>query len=824
MKFNLRTKTVLVIVGPHNCGKSTFAENFRVDTHKLGLKTAVLSTDSFRRILLDEPGAHAWDHRMMEVSGMAFQMLEHAYTAALHYTVANDFIIIDSKGYDASFRDRIRKQGQDAGWDVVMVIMQPEKDEYLDPAQAAKQISLRQRVVTQEAIDTWVNTKNKALGFFRQKIVGDLNHKGWDGIFRLRRYEDVNTMEIEVKNLEALKKTRINHWDYDTVIVIPDFHENLDAMDVILTNLRTKMHEEGRNNTHFVFMGDYLDKGGRTRETIDFMYEMVMSGVATVIDGNHENYAHKRITGQIKEPDLALEEKWFTSVQVLLNDEALASKFLDIRARTVPFVHMPGAVTHKSIYITHAPCENKYLGGWSVEALRKQRNFIFHRDSEIQDQLDFIYREARGGDPIHMFGHVSHDGWADCRNKFFMDKGIEENNVACIGLIRNGELELFEIPLHNAGKTDLPKAMNKPIKREKPFNLADYNLDMDDHRFIRSAKRNKLRFISGTMAPAPSTDTEIESLRAGLNAFVKQGITKVMLQPKYMGSRAQLYIYPELEKCHFVSRNGYRVRDREEFAPIFAEFHTKFNHVFDEPYDDPEAVQPLIIDGELLPWHVLGEDLINREFGDYQNGIAFELNTLASDKAFAELEFKNKLDVETKLKNLKTFSDNLNHYGAPGPVEFRGFDVLTYRDKLGITDHASAFETVNDDRFLILYRLDEHFDSAYETAKKFFDELTIERKMEGVVIKPMVEEPGKLPYMKVRNEEYLTLIYGYDYQDRYERLSAQKNVTGKARLAIKERDLGLRMLTEEIGSDKWMESVVKLIFALKEEKTLDPRL
>ncbi len=67
-------------------------------------------------------------------------------------------------------------------------------------------------------------------------------------------------------------------------------------------------------------------------------------------------------------------------------------------------------------------------------------------------------------------------------------------------------------------------------------------------RLVRHIKHQGTKFISGTMPPAPSTATELEPLESALEYFRKRGVEKVVLQPKYMGSRCQLYLYRDVEK------------------------------------------------------------------------------------------------------------------------------------------------------------------------------------------------------------------------------------------------------------------------------------
>ncbi|AIQ62484.1 hypothetical protein PSTEL_04575 [Paenibacillus stellifer] len=65
---------------------------------------------------------------------------------------------------------------------------------------------------------------------------------------------------------------------------------------------------------------------------------------------------------------------------------------------------------------------------------------------------------------------------------------------------------------------------------------------------------------------------------------------------------------------------------------------------------------------------------------------------------------------------------------------------------------------------------------ALEKAESYFSRLTLENGMEGIVIKPEVWDGSTVPYMKVRNLDYLSIIYGYDYKFpyKYRKLLKQK--------------------------------------------------
>jgi hypothetical protein len=75
--------------------------------------------------------------------------------------------------------------------------------------------------------------------------------------------------------------------------------------------------------------------------------------------------------------------------------------------------------------------------------------------------------------------------------------------------------------------------------------------------------------------------------------------------------------------------------------------------------------------------------------------------------------------------------------------------------------------------------------------------------------------------MKVRNTDYLRLIYGYDYPDRLEALCRQKNVKRKGEVALKEYQMGMAML--EFPEHR--EKLISAFFGqIAKERELDPRL
>ena len=125
------------------------------------------------------------------------------------------------------------------------------------------------------------------------------------------------------------------------------------------------------------------------------------------------------------------------------------------------------------------------------------------------------------------------------------------------------------------------------------------------------------------------------------------------------------------------------------------------------------------------------------------------------------------------------------------------------------------FTAFNDDDILTL-QLDE---TDLETAEKYFTKVTADRNLEGIVIRAHDGNP-EVPFMKVRNENYLTLVYGpnFQYGYYYEKLVKKKNIKFKLKESEIEWRLGKKMLrcSAKNNTEKFLDTAC-LFF--KEEKT-----
>ena len=86
--------------------------------------------------------------------------------------------------------------------------------------------------------------------------------------------------------------------------------------------------------------------------------------------------------------------------------------------------------------------------------------------------------------------------------------------------------------------------------------------------------------------------------------------------------------------------------------------------------------------------------------------------------------------------------------------------------------------------------------------------------------------------MKVRNKEYLRLVYGYDYienQTKYNHLTQSKNTHKKIQVSINEFLIGQKILQIpynqiNLENETYKNLIASMIVEEKVEQTLDPRL
>lgn len=379
--------------------------------------------------------------------------------------------------------------------------------------------------------------------------------------------------------------------------------------------------------------------------------------------------------------------------------------------------------------------------------------------------------------------------------------------------------------------------------------------------------QHKINAVSPTISPAPkSVDrNEIESIYEGLRYYVRNGIQDIVIQRKYMGSYCDIYLHRNPEDTYFVSRNGHRIEhiNLTEAKMACEALYDRFD------WADMEIV---IIQAELLPWNVLGKSLIEREFEGYLNahkerlaffqtsGLMDKVLKIRSGEVYSAFEsdreeltssdFKARYpahivrqynalrdfkmpDSAQYTEGIAIFEDQIAHYGKDGPLYFKPFNILKKIYTNGqekIPDDNRTYQQVNDDEMKVL-----HFNSEQEIAEKAADiyewfAALGEEMEEGIVMKPVKAfVKGLPPALKVRNNNYLTMIYGVHFQKELEYQIRRRNIRSKLTCSINDWAINYQLLSvpyREINSENYYYKNLLLDRILEEEteSRLDPTL
>ncbi|QSW88047.1 hypothetical protein J0383_17455 [Flavobacterium endoglycinae] len=379
---------------------------------------------------------------------------------------------------------------------------------------------------------------------------------------------------------------------------------------------------------------------------------------------------------------------------------------------------------------------------------------------------------------------------------------------------------------------------------------------------------NKINDFSPTISPAPKykAKNEIESIETAIHYYMENGVTEFVVQKKYMGSYCTIYLKRNIEETYFVSRNGFKMDhiDTEQAIESLRDLHAKML------VDFPEF-ETLLIASELLPWKVLGGGLIEKEFTGYydalqtqnlylkESGLIEKIIKVKNDEAFTtyvsdkeklsrkEFAAKHKThiirqydalqairipDLEKQQESLNVFKNQIDTFGIDGEIYFKPFTILKEVKISGeeiLPNSNLTYELINNDPFLHLEINASNREEKLKEIYAFFEKLT-EANEEGIMIKPVQNYiKGLPPCFKVRNNNYLTMIYGVNFHQDFDYYLDKRNVKRKLEQSINGWEINQKMLQipyKDLGDENYLMRLLLLKRINNEEieKTLDPRL
>ena len=191
------------------------------------------------------------------------------------------------------------------------------------------------------------------------------------------------------------------------------------------------------------------------------------------------------------------------------------------------------------------------------------------------------------------------------------------------------------------------------------------------------------------------------------------------------------------------------------------------------------------------------------------------------------------LDLDQYNESLEVFEKQISHFGIRGDIYFKPFNILKKiydNESEDLVNDNMSYKEVNDDPFLS-FKIDttEQLQTAIDETYKWFSTLS-QHMEEGIVIKPRTAfMKGMPPAFKVRNNQYLTMIYGVDFQDNFEHYFAKRKVRTKTECSINDWMLNYEILKVpyvEISKENYLlkNLVFDRIMGETVESTLDPLL
>ncbi|ARF11914.1 calcineurin-like phosphoesterase [Klosneuvirus KNV1] len=866
MQFETQLHTIFLLVGPTNSGKTHFCKNVLIPGLNKAydkLNIQYISSDDIRRKLNNNPNLGKYDSKMIEASHQAFRMLYHDLDMVTQFPINCHFAIVDTTGLQNDFRNDIIEIAKKNHYNIDLILFN-----YSDYGNFFKYGG------DHKIIERHIKT-------LRTQTLKELGKE-----YRKRHYinEITNEINIKINDIEMYKNNLLD--SNKKYLIIGDVHESVDEVKKLITNYGYLIendlikNSDTTLNTEIIFVGDLIDKGNKTKETVEFFH--INIDKVKLVSGNHDFAIKRLLKGEQSEDayETGFIDQFYTSYKVLKADQDLKNKFLEVESRMVPYYHyIADDTVSRSFYIMHSPCNMKFVGKHSWDAIKFQRYMVLDRKNNQKPRDIIDINKDSYSMPYLVTGHFAfkdeYNGSRYNNNRLMIDTGcIYGNKLTGVLLGKKMFYPKFfyvsfmkkQVPFNESLEYfEDPKINEKVLESLRP----------DQIKRIQSIVNNKINFISGTISPADRyrdyNKEDLESLKKGLEYYFKFDETmKLSIQPKYMGSRCNIYLFHNVDSCYAVSRNGYKI-GHDFMTKIYMELINKF-----KDYMTHNKVKMMIIDSELMPWSAIGAGLIEKSFKTIDYALNKELDILKSTgfeeeyqklvtkmqsttfpqeygkKSNKELndqyggavyqtykdltdEMKTHISVDELMEGAKLYHEQIEIYGKSQEVHIKPFNILKiiYEDETEVvpTGQIEIFKMVSDDTQYVV-DFSHGFDQCLIEASAYFDKLTTNQNMEGIVIKPdIISDVNMAPFIKVRNPNYLTIIYGADYmtEHKYNKLMKNKNIGKKIQASINENKLGLKMLEtkyDDITMDnhEYIKCLVEFFGIEESEKFIDPRL
>jgi gluconate kinase len=288
-ELNFDMFTIIMMMGPMGCGKTYFASNLckqleeQINSKGLRPNVQYVSTESIRKMLSGSDSIPKHSCVLGEISAYVYDLLYQYVLSVTSFPINAHFVVIDSSALNTEFRDKIRKIADVNNYalDIVMFSYDDQSNYFINLKKCSE--GADQKFIT----DTITNQikKMRSIGF---KGIGQKFHQK-----HIIKKPNLNYI-CKIKNLDYYASTVIDsELKYfvvgDIHCCIDEFIELICRFGYIVENGIIK-HGPKTKSVAILCVGDLIDKGEKSVETINFFYENLLHSEVKIllVKGNHE--------------------------------------------------------------------------------------------------------------------------------------------------------------------------------------------------------------------------------------------------------------------------------------------------------------------------------------------------------------------------------------------------------------------------------------------------------------------------------------------------------------------------------------------------------
>jgi len=629
MSISIPNLSLVVLIGPSGSGKSSFAR-------KHFLPTEVLSSDYCRGLVSDDENNQA-------ATNDAFEVLHYIARKRL---AAGRLTVVDATNVQREARKPLVQLAREFHCLPVAVVFNlPEK-------------VCQERNRGREDRDFGPHVIRQQRSQMRRSMRG-LKREGFRHVFVFDSPEEVDAAMIE--RVPLWNDRRDQHGPFD---IIGDVHGCCDELETLLGQLgyersETAEHEPGWGNVGYahpqgrkaVFLGDLVDRGPRVLDTVSIVRNMVNSGSALCVPGNHDVKLLRQLRGKNVQVKYGLAETLAEIEKIPEDDRQPFRKELEL------FIY--GLVSHYvlddgKLVVAHAGMKEEMQGRGSGAV----RGFALYGDTTGEtDEFGLPVRynwaaEYRGRATV-VYGHtpVPEAEW--------LNRTVNVDT----GCVFGGKLTALRYPEREFVSVPAAETYCEPARPFLPDGEADSALtgqqiqddvldaeDVIGKRIISTRLRANvtvreensmaalevmsrfaanpkwLVYLPPTMSPCETSELDgfLEHPAEAFAYYRSQGVEKVVCEEKHMGSRAVVAVCKDEDAARQrfgVTDEGLGIVYTRTGRPFFtdrqleSEFLARIQAAmtaagFWDKFDTGWAC----LDCELMPWSVKAQKLIKSQY------------------------------------------------------------------------------------------------------------------------------------------------------------------------------------------------------------------